>query len=179
MYIILTVNYCKVYAYSDDNDVTIKDDAVSDVTINDVTANDVTINVVAVNDATDIDATRDLVIEDNNITNEDIPQQDQSSHDLEAGSHDCNHVLDVHTDSSKQSSKQKHSVNGFSYRRLLEQEEMEDNKLNTIVMEDLTVTTSDVIVEHKIRKLSYFILKLKSVKHHAVSTFLILLSLLR
>ena len=179
MYIILTVNYCNVYTYSDDNDVTINDDAVSDVAINDVTANDVTINVVAVNDATDIDATRNLAVEDDNITNDDIPQQDQSSHDLEAGSRDCNHVLDVHTDSSKQSSKQKHSVNGFSYRRLLEQEEMEDNKLSTIVMEDLTVETSDVIVQHKIGKLSYFILKLKLVKDHAISTFLILLSLLK
>ena len=70
-------------------------------------------------------------------------------------------------------------MNGLSYRRLLEKEELEDCEDNTIVMEDLTVETNDVTVRHNNGRPSKFMVKLKLVRDHAVSTFLIFLSLLK
>ena len=112
---------------------------------------------------------------------------DQSSHDLEAGSHDHSHTLDVHIDTGNHKkdvhidtgNHKKLSVNGLSYRRLLEKEELEDCEDNTIVMEDLAVETSDVIVRHNNGRPSKFMVKLKLVRDNAVSTFLIFLSLLK
>lgn len=100
---------------------------------------------------------------------------DRSSHDIEAGSHEQIHTLDARI---KTNNHKILSVNGFSYRRLLEKEELEDcEENNTIVMEDLTIETCDVTVKDKSG--SKFIVKLKLVKDHAVSTFLIFLSLLK
>ena len=122
-------------------------------------------------------------MEDSTIVNGDIPvgaKQDQCSLDLEAGLHDHNHALEPHVEITKHSNKKKVSVNGLSYRRLLEKEELEDSEENTIVMEDVAVDeTSSVTIKHKSGKFSDFIAKLKLVKSQITSTFLILLSLLK
>ena len=142
--------------------------------------NDVTNNGVTVNDVPDNDQTINLTVEDSTIINGDIPKQDQCSLDLEARSHDHNHGLEAHVDITKHSNKKKVSVNGLSYRRLLEKEELEDSEENTIVMEDLAVDEiSSVTIKHKSGKFSDFIVKLKLVRSQITSTFQILLSLLK
>ena len=114
-------------------------------------------------------------MEDSTIVNGDIPvgaKQDQCSLDLEAGSHDHNHALAKHSN--------KKTVNGLSYRKLLEKEELEDSEENTIVMEDDAVDErSSVTIKHKSGKLSDFIVKVKLVKSQITSTFRILLSLVK
>ena len=141
-----------------------------DVIADDVIADDVTTN----------EETTDPAVEGNTIIEGDAPATanltDQSSHDLEAESHDHSRTLDVHIDNSNH---KKLSVNGLSYRRLLEKEELEDSEDNTIVMEDLAVETCVATIKHKNGISSSFMVKLKLVKDHAVSTFLIFLSLLK
>ena len=90
---------------------------------------------------------------------------DQNLHDHEAESHE-------HKDTNG------HNVqfimNGLSYRKLLEKEEMEEcEEDRIIVMEDLTVVTSDAIAETKFKG------RLKLVKDQVTSTFLILIGLLK
>ena len=158
------------FLYSDDDD---------EITDNDITVNDVINN----------EQTIDLTVEDScSSINGDIPpgaKQEQNSPNLETGSHDHNHAgshdhnyaLETHIDITRTSKKHKVTVNGLSYKRLLEKEESEEN---TIVMEDLAVDeTSSVTIEHKSRKFSNFMVKLKLIKSQVASTFLILLSLLR
>ena len=90
---------------------------------------------------------------------------DQSSHDLEAGSHE-----------HKDSSKQKLSVNGFSYRKLLEEEMEDSSEQDTIVMEDLAAKTSDGMAK---QRNSNLMRRLKLVKDQVTLTLLILISLLK
>ena len=147
-------------------------------------------NVIC-DDVTDTSVTNDeeivdLDVEENTVSSDPIVKQDmitgRSSHDLEARSHDLearSHDHDNTLNAQRNSNKPKKlSVNGLSYRRLLEKEELEDYEENTIVMEELSVETSDATAKHKSKKCS-FIVKLKSVKDHATSTLLILLSLLK
>jgi len=71
-------------------------------------------------------------------------------------------------------------VNGLSYRKLLEKEELKDCNEDTIVMEDLTIQTSDVIVKKENGgTFLKFKTKLWSIKSQFTSTFLIFLSLIR
>ena len=126
-------------------------------------------------DVTDNDESINLSVDETNFINDDdndktstIKQDtmtDQSSHDLEAGSHE-----------HKDSSKQKLTVNGFSYRKLLEEEMEDSSKQDTIVMEDLAAETSDGMVKQKNSNLMG---RLKLVKDQITSTLLILISLLK
>ena len=147
-------------------------------------------NVIC-DDVTDTSVTNteeivDLDVEENTVSSDPTVKQDmitgRSSHDLEARSHDLearSHDHDNTLNAQRNNNKPKKlSVNGLSYRRLLEKEELEDCEENTIVMEKLSVETSDATAKHKSKKCS-FIVKLKSVKDHATSTLLILLSLLK
>ena len=145
-----------------------------DVTKNEVTDNDITNNGnivdLAVEENIDINHDGDTLA----TAKEDIIT-DQNSHDIEAGSHGDTHTLDAHIETNNHKIL---SVNGLSYRKLLEKEELEDREENnTIVMEDFTVETCDVTVKHKSG--SKFMVKFKLVKDHAVTTFLIFLSLLK
>jgi len=121
----------------------------------------------------------DLDVEENTVSSDPTVRQDmitgRSSHDLEARSHDHDNTLNAQRNNNKP---KKLSVNGLSYRRLLEKEELEDCEKNAIVMEELSVETSDATAKHKSKKCN-FIVKLKSVKDHVTSTLLILLSLLK
>ena len=97
------------------------------------------------------------------------------SHDHEAGSQDHDITLNAQRDNSEL---KKLSVNGLSYRKLLEKEELEDCEENTIVMEELSVERSDATAIRKSKR-SNFIAKLKFMKDHATSTLVVLLSLLK
>ena len=184
------VQCVSITIFSDDDSVTINsitnnnvaDDGITEnnVTNNDVVDNDVTID----NGVTNSDEVIDTVVEENATDDGEIIAvaqndniTDQSSHDLEARSHDDNDYTVNTNIKNCHKQKQKLSVNGLSYRRLLEKEEMEDNcEESVITMEDLTVETSDVAVK---QNGSNVLRKLKSVKNQATSTFLIFISLLK
>ena len=139
---------------------------------------------VTSNDVTNSGEIVDVTVEETDINHDDddasvTARQDvitnHSSHDIEAESHRHARTLDAHKETNNHKIL---SVNGLSYRRLLEKEELEDcEENNTIVMEDLAVETCDVTIKHKSR--SKFMVKLKLVRDHAVATFLIFLSLLK
>ena len=97
------------------------------------------------------------------------------SHDHGAGSQDHDITLNAQRDNNKL---KKLSVNGLSYRRLLQKEELEDCEENAILMEELSLETNDATTINNSKK-SNFIAKLKFMKDHATSTLVILLSLLK
>ena len=169
-------NYLLLCSKDDNDDVICND--VTDAT---VTSNEEAIDLAfeentANNDNTPPTAEQDLITDQQPLHLEArMHNLESGSQDLEAGSHDHDHALDTHIDNSNFN---KLSMNGLSYRRLLEKEELEDCEENAIVMEELSVDTDDVTGKHKSKKYS-FIAKLKSVKDHATSTLLILLSLLK